>query len=179
LSDLFAQSSAILSPCGLYRYVLTRRWDDRLPDLCWVMLNPSKADAERNDPTINRCMAFARALGRGGIRVVNLFAFRATDPADMRKAADPVGPDNDFHLRNEAHDSRVILAWGAKPWARERIGTVLPLLAGAASIECLRRTKDGYPEHPLFVPGSVRPMPWEPLTDTGESERRGPCRPSA
>src|SRR5262245_19133112 len=98
MGDLFQTKEALISPCGLYRYWLTRTWDNSLRRVCWVMLNPSTADAEQDDPTIRRCVGFARSWGAGGIIVVNLFAFRASDPKALLRAADPVGPDNDGHI---------------------------------------------------------------------------------
>src|SRR5262245_13227298 len=114
MPDLFQQSSAELSPCGRYRYALTRTWGDPKKVVCWVMLNPSTADADQDDPTIRRCLGFSRAWGAGGLVVVNLFALRATDPDQLRIAADPVGPDNDSHLSTAAFGRLVVAAWGAR-----------------------------------------------------------------
>src|SRR5712664_2208515 len=86
--------SAGFSCCGLYRYWLRRHWDAELPPVCFVMLNPSTADAERDDPTIRRCCGFSRRWGYGGIVVVNLYAFRTSDPCCLRNAVHPVGPEN-------------------------------------------------------------------------------------
>ncbi|MDB5297796.1 MAG: hypothetical protein JWO31_3779 [Phycisphaerales bacterium] len=80
MPDLFTRAAAVLSPCERYRYVLHRWWDESKPAVCWLMLNPSTADAATDDPTIRKCCGFARAWGAGGIAVVNLFALRATDP---------------------------------------------------------------------------------------------------
>lgn len=87
-------SSACYSPCEIYRYTLTREWDDTGRKLLFIMLNPSTATEERNDPTIERCERRAVALGYGAFRVCNLFAFRATDPKDLKRAKAPIGPDN-------------------------------------------------------------------------------------
>src|SRR5690349_21188818 len=83
---------------GAYRYRLDRWWDRALPPLIYIMLNPSTADAERDDATIRVCMGRAKNEGCGGIVVVNLFAYRATKPEDMKRAADPVGPNNDWYI---------------------------------------------------------------------------------
>jgi hypothetical protein len=107
--------SAVISPCGRYRYHLHRRIADSGRVATFVMLNPSRADAEIDDPTIHRVMGFARRWGCGELHVVNLFAFRATRPADLRKAADPVGPENRDRIRRAvavAADGLVVCAWG-------------------------------------------------------------------
>lgn len=103
------QSEAVFSDCESYRYSLTRVWDAALPRLAWVMLNPSTADERRNDPTIARCEARTRAMGCGAYRIVNLYAFRATYPRDLRKAADPVGEGNEAALRKAAAWARRVI----------------------------------------------------------------------
>lgn len=145
--------SAIISDCGKYRYVLRRDPDllaDRAPAL-FVMLNPSKADAEQDDPTIRRCKNFAKLWGCAGLIVVNLYAFRATDPKELWKAEDPVGPENDFHLSNQLFAGDVVCAWGNN--AREdRVLEFLELANKAGSrLWHLGLTKAGQPRHPLFV----------------------------
>ncbi|MEC9374624.1 MAG: DUF1643 domain-containing protein, partial [Planctomycetota bacterium] len=108
--------TALFDPTGRYRYRLTRRFPDAPADgpaACFVMLNPSTADAERDDPTIRRCIGFARGWGCATLDVVNLFAFRATRPADLRAAEDPVGPCNQRHVRAAIRRAdMVIFAWG-------------------------------------------------------------------
>jgi hypothetical protein len=146
-------SGAAISDCGLYRYVLWRKWGDG-PTCLFVMLNPSVADATQDDPTIRRCVGFAKREGCGKLAVVNLFAYRATKPADMLAAADPVGPDNDRHLAEEAATAKVIIAaWGDHGTHRGRDRQVMKLLAGR-EVWCLRRTKGGQPGHPLYVPAA-------------------------
>ena len=101
MSDLFGgemEKGAVLSDCGKYRYVLWRRWDTAKPRLIFIMLNPSIADAEQDDATIRVCMGRARRMDMGGIHVLNLFAFRATDPTQLDGVADPVGPENDRYI---------------------------------------------------------------------------------
>ncbi len=163
--NLFADevSTAVISPCNLYRYVLTRTWDAALPAVAWIMLNPSVADAAQDDPTIRRVVRFSRDMGAGGCVVVNLFALRATDPAKLRTAADPVGPDNDRHINFEATPPfvhrRVIAAWGAHPMAVQRARDVLRTLKEAGvAVECLGKTKDGQPRHPLYLKADARPV---------------------
>ena len=90
-----APSVAVYSDCKRYRYALTRVWEPQGRRLSFVMLNPSTATEVQNDPTVERCERRARALGFGGFRVTNIFAWRDTDPRKMRAALDPIGPDND------------------------------------------------------------------------------------
>lgn len=141
--------SAVSSDCGQYRYMLARGTGPRR--LIFVMLNPSTADAELDDPTIRRCKAFAAALGYTGIIVLNLYAFRATQPADLWIQSDPIGPRNDAHIEQLASGDTVVCAWGvnAKP---ERVAQVAALLREAgAKLTCLGVTKSGAPRHPLYV----------------------------
>lgn len=141
---------------GPYRYLLWRRWADAATVL-FVMLNPSTADARRDDPTIRRCSGFARAWGFGGVEVVNLFAWRATDPRELRRAADPVGPENDRVIAAAAaRNHAVIAAWGNHGALGERDRQVAALLARFRP-RCLGApTARGAPRHPLYVRAAVR-----------------------
>lgn len=158
------QRSAVISGCGLYRYELTRSWRQG-PLVTFLMLNPSTADAETDDPTIRRCMGFARSWGYSGISVVNLYAYRATDPAWLWTVADPVGPLNDATIKDRALRGPIVAAWGAKPKARKRARHVLEMIYGMGInglvVRTIRRTKDGYPEHPLRLPANLLPRIWE------------------
>lgn len=154
---------ASLSSCERYRYRLTRTWDPARPTATFLMLNPSTADALVDDPTIVRCCNFARSWGMGGLLVVNLYAYRATNPTDLWTVSDPVGPDNDQHLRQafasaEAKEAPVVAAWGvnAKP---ERVADVAEF---AGPLLALGLTKAGQPRHPLFMPKDARPTRWVP-----------------
>ena len=156
------QRAASISTCGRYRYTLHRWWGDG-PRATFVMLNPSTADSEQDDPTIRRCVGFARRWGYDGIRVVNLYAYRATKPADLWKADNPVGwPRNDDVLeecgRLAACGDTLIAAWGAhaKP---SRIECVLAF-SGWDRLQALGTTKSGAPRHPLYVAGDTEPEPW-------------------
>jgi hypothetical protein len=140
---------------GPYRYLLWRRWADAA-SLLFVMLNPSTADAERDDPTIRRCIGFARAWGFGAVEVVNLFAWRATYPRELRRARDPIGPDNDrVILEAAARNQAIIAAWGNHGAFGERDRQVAALLAPFGA-RCLgARTSGGAPRHPLYVRATV------------------------
>lgn len=147
---------ALLSPCERYRYRLWRRWDVATPVMVWVMLNPSTADADVDDPTIRKCKGFARAHGYGGIIVVNLFAWRATDPKELSKVADPVGPENDEHIKwaVRAPMATVVAGWGSDKSARRRAGHVRTLIrVNGRDIKCFRKSAaTGAPWHPLYLP---------------------------
>lgn len=146
------RSDAVLSDCGRYRYRLTRTWDSARPNATFIMLNPSTADASVDDPTIIRCRNYARAWGLGGLTVVNLYAYRATNPDDLWKVDDPIGADNDDHLREvltaaAADGAPVVAAWGgnARP---DRVAQVVAL---AGPLTALGLTKAGQPRHPLYL----------------------------
>jgi hypothetical protein len=127
--DRFLERDAVISDCGRYRYLLRRTWDARRPRVLFVMLNPSTADADNDDPTIRSCIRLSRALNYGSIEVVNLFSFRATKPDDLLEASDPIGPKNDGSIecaivRCDLH----ICAWGAHPMAERRASCVRQLI---------------------------------------------------
>jgi hypothetical protein len=155
-------SDAIISECGKYRYSLTRTWDGSLPVACFIGLNPSTADASKDDPTIRKCVGFARRWGCGGIEMVNLFAFRATQPSDMKKAADPVGPLNDLYVCEAAARCRpLVAAWGANGGFKGRdVGLLGLLRSSGREVACLKLTRDGFPWHPLYVPYASDPVPY-------------------
>lgn len=152
-------SSARLSDCGRYRYELTRTWSRGLARrLVVIGLNPSTADATQDDPTIRRCVRFAQREGCGGLVMVNLFAFRATDPAELAAAADPIGPDNDTALQAafwsiSSGNGTVLAAWGAHPFAVERARDLFGWVE-LPPFYCLGRSKGGFPRHPLYVRSS-------------------------
>jgi hypothetical protein len=138
-----------------YRYQLRRTWDPRRPAIGWVMLNPSTASARRDDPTIRRVLRFSAAWGYGAVVVTNLYALRATRPAELAGHPSPVGPENATHLlRSAAETSATVCAWGAHRLALPRAPEVLRLLA-AAELLCLGLTRAGQPRHPLYVPAAT------------------------
>jgi len=151
------ETGAEISECGQYRYALWRRWSHG-PQVLFVGLNPSTADATLDDPTIRRCIGFAKAWGYGGLLMANLFAWRATDPRHMIAASDPVGPRND-HALIKAHgqSALAVAAWGAQGSFLGRDRLVRALLP---RLHILRLTKSGQPGHPLYLPSSLRPVPW-------------------
>lgn len=155
------RSRALYSGCGAYRYLLEREWGEG-DRLLYILLNPSTATEVRNDPTVERCERRARALGCGGFAVANLFAFRATRPEDLKRAAAPVGPETDRVLLRAARDSAVVLCgWGvhgAHLWRGAEVA--LALRAADLPLWHLGLTRAGHPRHPLYVSYAVAPMPW-------------------
>ena len=142
---------------GRHRYRLWRRWSDG-PVVGFCLLNPSTADADRNDPTIRRCIGFARAWGYGGVEVVNLFAFRATDPRELRRATDAVGRANDRHLAAAARRvDAMVVAWGVHGAWQSRDRDALALLSRWTRPLALGWTRSGAPRHPLYLRRDVRP----------------------
>jgi hypothetical protein len=175
MTDLLGEISppareALFSDCRTWRYRLAIRWRPGLESLACVMLNPSTADEIANDPTVERCERRARRLGFGGLIVLNLFAFRATDPADMKAAADPIGPENDAVIRDTL-DCRplrlppptVLVGWGAHGHFMGRAGHVFEMLRemGVEPV-CLGTTADGQPRHPLYIRNDAALVPWSP-----------------
>ena len=151
---------------------MERRWDPARPTLLFIGLNPSRADAERDDPTLRRLQAFARAWGYGGLEVLNLFARISASPAVLRRSSDPVGSENDRWLEQRLRalqtgpaGGAIWLGWGNGGVWRGRDQQVLALLASASASRppgcpwlALGLTAAGQPRHPLYVPGDARPL---------------------
>jgi hypothetical protein len=161
-------ADAYIPPPGVYRYWLTRKWHGALPSCCYVMLNPSTANATINDATIYKCMILARDWGFGSIAVVNLFAWRSRNPSELRRVAlgdewtapgDPIGTFNDRYLRQVAASAdSTVCAWGSHPFATERAAQVTKMLHntvrlsnGERILHCLGTNNDGSPKHPLYL----------------------------
>lgn len=161
LDDVTADAS--LSPCGTYRYLLSRKWQPQHgPNIVlWIMLNPSAADADVDDPTLRKVQKFARAWGYGGVLVANVYALRSSEPDDLLTHPDPVGPANDDVLTTmfDAQGIGLVVAgWGTKAGA-QRVQTI----TGAAwkagrTIHAVGITKGGHPQHPLYVKDEATPV---------------------
>lgn len=151
------ESSATFSPCRQYRYSLWRHWGDPASGYAmFVGLNPSTADETENDRTVNRCIEFAKAWGYAGLCMTNLFAIRTRWPSEMKKAAEPVGADNDQVLRTQAKNAGVVVAaWGVDGAYRGRDSEVLAMLP---NLHYLKLTKDGHPGHPLYLLQTLKPQ---------------------
>jgi|SRR5690349_11377452 len=157
---------------GRYRFTLWRALPGGLGRVLFIMLNPSTAGARQDDPTIRRCIGFARAWGFARMDVVNLFALRATHPADLRRARDPVGAGNDRAIAAAARRADlVVAAWGVHGALAARDRAVRALLADRP-LHCLGVTRAGHPRHPLYLPAATRPvrlgtLNCQPLEGTG------------
>lgn len=168
LPVMYVGASAVVSECGRYRYTLRRQWRGHpcRPEkiAVFVMLNPSTADAAKDDPTIRRCVSFARDWGCEEVEVVNLFAWRATSPTQLRIVDEPVGTDNDAYIATAIERARrtigpVVVAWGAHAHEHSaRVNRVLGILG--RPVFALGVTARGEPRHPLYVRGNVMPQEW-------------------
>ena len=151
---------------GVYRYTLRRGWGDN-PPCVFVMLNPSTADADHDDPTIRRCLGFARAWGYDQLEVVNVYAYRSTDPKALRRVGEARhGPGNFAALCQAAARAGVVVAaWGANvlPEDAERVGS---LLAQYGPVMCIGTTRGGQPRHPLYAPKSSQLVEWRSVEVT-------------
>lgn len=166
--------SAGISICGTYRYWLQRSWDPLFADpgdadfyaVSWIMLNPSTADANQDDPTVRKCIGFAKRWGFGALRIVNLFSLRATDPRELgRFDGDAVG-DQTNKMIDWALERPTIVAWGGsyarhpfslrEDYVRERVREI------QAEVYCLGTTKHGVPRHPLMLSYKTERVPWPP-----------------
>lgn len=167
----FDPYQTILSRDGVYRYRLHRSCAPFFVanvgrTAVFVMLNPSTADAEDDDPTIRRCVGFARSWNCAELLVVNLFAVRGSDPTVIPQSSDPVGPGNRWHVVNAAKlavttGGPVVCAWGTLGCYQKQDRAVLGWLrAAAVKPACLKVTKDGYPAHPLYLPKHLTPLPY-------------------
>ena len=153
------KSGAVFSEDRKYRYCLWRDWDTNKPVLGFCMLNPSTADEIKNDPTIERCERRAKMLGYGGIVIVNVFAYRSTDPAALKTVDDPVGFENMYHIRKAARSCKAIVCgWGKHAGEHgKKVLSVIRRNGGTAL--ALKINKDGSPSHPLYIGYDVKPIP--------------------
>lgn len=165
MKDLFDTGSADFSECRRYRYRLERTWSGGEGSLNFLMLNPSTADEFENDPTVERCERRAQRWGFNRLIVTNIFAWRDTSPADMKRAADPIGPRNNEAILAAAKESRkVICAWGIHGAYRNRGSEVQEMLEQAGiKLWALRLTTEGVPYHPLYLPYDLSPCELPPI----------------
>ena len=153
------EKSAMFSDNRKYRYTLWRTWDSKLGYAMFIGLNPSTADETEDDPTVRRCIGFAKLWGYGVLCMTNLFAYRATNPNDMQKADYPIGSKNDYFLKRMASSANIVIAaWGTKGNYLQRDKAVISLIPNK---HILRLTKNGYPAHPLYLPKDIKPIKWE------------------
>lgn len=165
--------SATVSLCDRYRYRLGRRWGYGKA-MAFVMLNPSAADGSQDDPTIRRCVGFARSHGFAAIDVVNLFAYRSTDPRELKRAGYLIGPENDLHIALATQEAGLVcVAWGANGRNLVRSGEVLQMLRRNGVLpHCLAVTRDCMPQHPLMARADLKVKPYDLATIDAELARR-------
>lgn len=167
------ETGADFSSCRVWRYTLWRRWEEPEYDsrVMFIGLNPSTADEVENDPTVRRCINFAKDWGYGGMFMMNAYGFRATDPKVMKAAADPVGPGNNEALASIANEADLIVAAWGNHCTAERASEICELIN--APIMCLGQTASGMPKHPLYLRKDT-PLQkfWKPVGKKRTSKRR-------
>jgi len=150
------KKDAIISSCGKYRYALWRVWDEKRPLVMFIGLNPSTADAIKDDNTLRRCIGFAKKWNFGGLSMGNLFALRATKPIALRKTTDAIGSENDkWLIKLNAQAKIIVAAWGNTGTYLKRDQVVLKLFP---DLYCLKVSKRGVPCHPLYLSGTLKPI---------------------
>ncbi|HWP58981.1 MAG TPA: DUF1643 domain-containing protein [Candidatus Acidoferrales bacterium] len=155
--------NAVIDESGKFRFLLEREWAPLLPRVLFIMINPSTADAEQDDPTIRRCVDFAKRWNFGSLSVVNLFGFRSTDRLALQAWRDTVvGNYNDEWIKRAAvQAAAIVAAWGnLERWQRPRAQALLETVLKEYPIWCLGKTKAGDPRHPLYVRGDTKLQPF-------------------
>ncbi len=170
MSPAYTNTAATFSADMRYRYHLSRQWalpitagEDRGACM-FLMLNPSTADIKLDDPTIRRCVGFASSWGFSGLSVCNIFALRSTDPAALYTTPDPVGPTNDLNIEGTARTCCLIIAaWGVHgEYMNRGVQVLRNLQAKGYTVHHLGLTSGGHPKHPLYLPKTSTPVPFEP-----------------
>ena len=152
------EKKANISKDKIYRYTLSRTWDSTKPTVLFIGLNPSIADENIDDPTITRCINFAKDWGYGTLLMANLFAFRSTYPKEIYLIDDPIGKDNDHYILECVKQSNLIIAcWGNNGTYMDREKIIKELVP---NLYCLQKNKNGTPHHPLRLPRDINPIPF-------------------
>jgi len=153
-------SGARFSACRRWRYLLWRCWDASKPVANFLMLNPSTADEVQLDPSCTRARNYAERWGYGAVIITNIFAWRSTDPAQLRVVQNPVGRGNDRAILEAAKAAKlVVCAWGNHGEHLGRANTIVDLLAkNRIRLHALRVNGGGHPAHPLYLPGTLAPQ---------------------
>lgn len=155
------KKDAIIDDSGEYRYMLTRQWGTGNNFINFILLNPSTADHLIDDPTVKSCISIAENNGFDGLYITNVFAFRATQPSDLKKASDPVGPENEEYLKKyNKRCNMTIVAWGNHGSFLGGSERVLDIFKGQP-LYCLEKNKSGSPKHPLYVQRETKPIRFE------------------
>lgn len=161
LNKTYVIASAVISDCGKYRYSLTRIWDESKPKVMFIMLNPSTADGIKDDPTIRRCIGFAKSWGFGGLYVCNLFAFRSTNPKELLNTDNPFGDKNIWHTRQLLDKvEKVICAWGNEKIVDKICGkgnSFENIYYAYDKLHFIELSKFGTPKHPLYLKSELKP----------------------
>jgi hypothetical protein len=161
---LFTERSATFSADRVYRYRLGRRWGKGRSVVTWLMLNPSKADENEEDPTIRRCLGFSHDWGFEGVEIVNLFALVSTNPKKLLTHPEPIGSENDQAIFDASiMSSLIICAWGdlkQESMRQRAVRICRELNRRACGLDVLRLTQNGYPWHPLYLPKNLTAQPW-------------------
>ena len=157
-------SYAKLSDNRKYRYILYRAWGKRIPYALFILLNPSTADETTNDPTVRRCISFAKICGYGAMSIVNLFAYRTTDPKELQRCLYPFGNENMFWIQEAiSHADIIIAAWGTKGNYKNQDKAVMCMVEQTGmQIKCLGITKSGHPKHPLYLSRNTELINYKP-----------------
>lgn len=151
------KKTAQISKCNKYRYYLTREWDENLPFVNFIGLNPSTADGYEDDATIRKCISYAKQWRYGGIIMTNLFAFRTRHPHEMRLQKEiAIGDENNEYLIKGKRESKIsVAAWGNHGFFNDRWKEVADLLP---DLYCLKMTKQNQPSHPLYLSSELKPI---------------------
>jgi hypothetical protein len=158
VKEINMKIGASFSSCCKYRYKLWRIWDESKPLIMFIGLNPSKADETHDDPTVSKCQRYARQWGYGGIIMANIFAYCTSVPAEMKKALEPIGCDNDDALMEMAPKADIVVAaWGNHG---THMGRSLNVKRLFHNLHYLKLNKTGEPAHPLYLKSNVSPIPW-------------------
>ena len=150
IEEIVNGKGAQFSDCRKYRYVLWRIWDEHKDCVVFIGLNPSTANEIEDDPTIRRCIGYAKDWGFGGLYMLNLFAFRATNPKELKRASFPIGFTNNRNLIIYSDLRLTVACWGTQGTFMNRDKGVIELL-GREKLSCLGITKEGHPKHPLYL----------------------------
>ena len=153
------EKNAWFSPDGKYRYLLTRRWNRKLPTILFIGLNPSTADKDNDDATIRRLIGFAQSWGFGGLKIINLYAYVAKNRQMLGRVADPVGPHNDHYFEMFKNKKNVVFMWGCSEYITPEI--TKKAYETFRKPKCFGQNKDGLPWHPLYLDSKLRPKKFE------------------
>ncbi len=150
------KSDAIFSEDNIHRYALIHEWELDRPSLMIISLNPSAEDGELNNPTIRRCIGFAKRWGFGRLFITNLFSFKTSSPKDLFNSENPIGNKNDYWLKKLSKKvDKVVLAYGNHGKFKNRHEEILKIIHDPY---CIKKSKTGMPMHPLYLKYTEEPI---------------------